>query len=289
MRSTGGNRASRGCLYCAFMTEPATVDWKGADELWPSIADAYSRMQGLDDSGAASTSLAARQVDRVQPAGHRPYIAAHRLLTIAQENHLAFLGLVRAIGFGPNAPFNLLRPVLENSLWAIWLLDPRRSHDRRRRGLHYEVLDHKAELAFLEELGKLSDGREYREQAAERRATAGASYRRDAEALGVEYAELGRKVNLTDEVPKLDWLVSRHGTDYARIVVAEWRRLSGYQHTKVWASMFGSDRTFVARIDGGGVAHFVASDDGISLAVGTSGLVLLEAMRLYERRHNGPA
>ena len=27
------------------MTEPATVDWKGADELWPSIADAYSRMQ----------------------------------------------------------------------------------------------------------------------------------------------------------------------------------------------------------------------------------------------------
>ena len=241
------------------MTEPATVDWKGADELWPSIADAYSRMQGLDDSGAASTSLAARQVDRVQPAGPQ------------------------------HDPFNLLRPVLENSLWAIWLLDPRRSHDRRRRGLHYEVLDHKAELAFLEELGKLSDGREYREQAAERRATAGASYRRDAEALGVEYAELGRKVNLTDEVPKLDWLVSRHGTDYARIVVAEWRRLSGYQHAKVWASMFGSDRTFVARIDGGGVAHFVASDDGISLAVGTSGLVLLEAMRLYERRHNGPA
>lgn len=73
---TDGHRAAVDCLYCAFITEPVTVDWKGADELWPSIADAYGRMQGLGDSGAVSTSLAARQVDRVQPAGHRPYIAA---------------------------------------------------------------------------------------------------------------------------------------------------------------------------------------------------------------------
>ena len=265
------------------------MDWKGADELWPAIAEAYGRLRSLGDPGGDSTSLAARQVDRVQPAGHRPYIAAHRLLMLAHENHMAFLGLVQAIGFGPNAPFNLLRPVLEYSLWAIWLLDPRSSHDRRRRGLHYEVLDHMAELAFLEELGKLSDGREFRDQAADRRARAGASYRRDAEALGVAYGDLRRRINLTEEIPKLDCLVSKHGLDFARIVVAEWRRLSGYQHAKVWASMVGSDRTLVASIEGGGVAHFVASDDGISLAVGTSGLALLEALRLYEHRHNSPA
>lgn len=271
------------------MHETQNVDFKGADRLWPLIDAAYKDMETVEASGQPATSLAARQVDRAQTAGHRPYISAYRLLTTARENHQAFLGHVEAMGFGPNAPFNLLRPVLESSLWAIWLLDPSQSHDRRRRGLHFEVLDHKAEIAYLEELGRTSDGRAFRDAAAKRGATAGSSYRKDADALRLDYTTLTRGINLTDEIPKLQWIVSHYGSDFARLITAEWRRLSGYQHTKAWASVLGSDRTFVAKIEGGEVAHLVASDDGISLAVSTSGLVFLEALRLYIHRCTKPA
>jgi hypothetical protein len=57
--------------------------------------------------------------------------------------------------------------------------------------------------------------------------------------------------NLTDQIPKLQWLVDCYGIDYTHMTVAEWRRLSGHQHGKVLASMLGSDRTIMARVEGG--------------------------------------
>ena len=131
------------------------------------------------------------------------------------------------LGFGPGSrlrpriPLQLAPTGPGELVVGDLAADPRRSHDRRRRGLHHEVLDHKAELAFLEELGKLSDGRGYREQAAERRATAGASYQRDARALGVGTRGTGKEGQPDGRGPEawVGW-VSRHGADYARIVVA---------------------------------------------------------------------
>lgn len=172
------------------MHETQSVDFKGTDQLWPLIDATYKDMETVESTGQPATSLAARQVDRAQAAGHRPYISAYRLLTTAWENHQAFLGHIEAMGFGPHAPFNLIRPVLESSLWAIWLLDPAQSSERRRRGLHFEVLDHKAEVAYLNELGHMSDGREFRDKAARRQATAGSSYRKDADAMGLDYGTL---------------------------------------------------------------------------------------------------
>lgn len=63
-------------------------------------------------------------------------------------------------------------------------------------------------MAYLDELGKRSDGLPMREAAAERQAHAG--------------QVLSRRID-------------RHDKDTARLIVAEWRRLSGYQHGKTWS------------------------------------------------------
>jgi hypothetical protein len=134
------------------------------------------------------------------------------------DDHRHSSGLVEAIGFGPHAPSNLPRPVLENPLCS------------------------------------------FRDAAVERAVSAGSSYRSNAEAMGIPYSDLIKKINLTDQIPKLQWLVDRYGIDYTHMTVAEWRRLSGYQHGKVLASMLGSDRTIMARVEGGSQTTSVRPD-----------------------------
>lgn len=271
------------------MTESTHVDWKGSDRFWPLIADAYARFESADSRWDAWDSVSARRTDDGQPAGHRPYIAAHRLLTVGHENYKAFHDLVHNCGFGPNAPFNLLRPVLENSLWALWLLDPATSQERRLRGLNFEIQDHKAAMAYYDELCRLPGGGKHRAAVAEQNARVSASYRSDAKALGVEYRTASQKANLTDLVPKIEWIRRLHDSDYPRLLVAEWRRLSGYQHSKAWSSMLGSDRTVVTQVTGGQRAIHVASDDGISMALTFTSSALLDAFELYIERCTNPA
>lgn len=272
------------------MAELQRVDFQGSDRAWPAIETLFARMQGLPESGSPRTNLAPRQIDLTQPAGHRVYIQSHALLGNAYEHHHAFLAHIEKVGFGPRAPFNLLRPVLESSLWALWLLDPQDSATRRRRALQYEIHDFKAEMAYLDELGKRSESLPIREAIAERQAHAGKAYRDEAARMGLGYAALNKaKINLTDEIPKIRRLVDRHGKDTARLVVAEWRRLSGYQHGKVWSVALGSDQTFLAKIPGGQAVHLVASDSSISLATGLTALVFMEALTFYIDRCESPA
>lgn len=272
------------------MSELQRVDFQGSDRAWPAIEVLFARMQALPELGSPRTNLAPRQIDHAQPAGHRVYIQSHALLGFAHEHHQAFLAHVDRVGFGPRAPFNLLRPVLESSLWALWLLDPDDSATRRQRALHYEILDFKAEIAYLNELGKRSDSLQIREAIAERQAHAGKSYRDEAARMGLDYAALSKaKINLTDEIPKMKRLLDRHDKDTARLIVAEWRRLSGYQHGKVWSVALGSDQTFVSKIPGGQTVHLVASDSSISLATGLTALVFMEALGLYIDRCENPS
>ncbi|WP_409484951.1 hypothetical protein [Arsenicicoccus dermatophilus] len=108
--------------------------------------------------------------------------------------------------------------------------------------------------------------------------------------MGLDYAALSRaKVKLTDEIPKIQRLVDRHDKDTARIVVAEWRRLFGYQHGKICSVALGTDQTFLAKVPGGQTVHLVASDSSISLATGLSALVFMEAFGLYIDRCENPA
>ncbi|PLA45438.1 hypothetical protein [Micrococcus luteus] len=246
-------------------------------------------MQDLPESGSPRTNLAPRQVDLSQPAGHRVYIQAHALLGFAYEHHQAYRAYIDVVGFGPRAPFNLLRPVLESSLWVLWILDPQDSATRRRRALQYEIHDFKAEIAYLQELGKCSGGLPMREAAAHRQATAGKSYRDEAERMGLDYRELSRApLNLTDEIPKMQRLLTRYDSDTARLIVAEWRRLSGYQHGKAWSVALGSDQSFVAKVPGGQIVHILASDNSISLATGLTAFVFIEALTLYIDRCETP-
>lgn len=192
------------------MSEAQRVDFQGSDEAWPVIGALFARMQALPESGTPRTNLAPRQIDLAQTAGHRIYIQSHALLGFAYEHHQAFLAHINTVGFGPRAPFNLLHPVLESSLWALWLLDPHDSATRRKRALQYEIHDFKAEMAYLDELGKRSGGLPMREAAAERQAHAGKSYREEAAQLGLDYAALSKaNMNLTDEIPKMQRLLDR--------------------------------------------------------------------------------
>lgn len=271
------------------MSEAQRVDFQGSDEAWPVIGALFARMQALPESGTPRTNLAPRQIDLAQTAGHRIYIQSHALLGFAYEHHQAFLAHINTVGFGPRAPFNLLRPVLESSLWALWLLDPHDSATRRKRALQYEIHDFKAEMAYLDELGKRSGGLPMREAAAERQAHAGKSYREETAQLGLDYAALSKaNMNLTDEIPKMQRLLDRHDKDTARLIVAEWRRLSGYQHGKTWSVALGSDQTFLAKIPGGQTVHLVASDSSISIATGLTALVFMEALILHIDRCENP-
>jgi hypothetical protein len=61
-----------------------------------------------------------------------------------------------------------------------------------------EVHHHAAEITYLSDLGKTSDGRPFRDAAVERAVSAGSSYRSNAEAMGIPYSDLTKKINLTD-------------------------------------------------------------------------------------------
>lgn len=270
--------------------EPRLVDFQGADKTWPVIKKLYARMQSLPAVGTPRTNLAPRQIDLTLPAGHRVYIQSHALLGFAHEHHEAFLAHLYAVGLGPRVPFNLLRPAFESSLWALWLLDPKDSAVRRQRALQYEIQDFKAELAYLKELHKLSDGLPMLKAIAERETNAGKVYKEEAVQMNLNYDQLNRaRINLTDEIPKMQWLLARYGKDTTRLIVAEWRRLSGYQHGKTWSVARGSDQTFITKISGGETIHVVASDSSISLAVSLTAVVFIEALKLYIDRCENPA
>lgn len=274
------------------MKQAGQVTFEGLAEAAHAISALKARADAIPDTGTSWTSLAPRQIDMAQTAGHRVYIQAQWLIGFAHEHFQAFIAHAEHVGIEPRAPFTLLRPALEASLWALWLLDPDDSLTRRTRALHFEILDFAAESAYLAELGMMrSVGREVRDEASRRQATAGSVYRAEAEELGLDYAHL-RKTrngpNLVDEVPKLKHLERYNDRDTVRLIVAEWRRLSGYQHGKTWAVSLGSDRSFSVDIPGGRSVQIVASDNSIQMARSLTTIVLLDALMLYIDRCESP-
>lgn len=266
------------------MSEPQQVDFQGSDKAWPKIEELFEHIKTLPEPGTPQTIPTPRQIDEAQPAGHRVYMQSRELLDFAYELHRAFLAHIESV-FRPRSPFILLRPVLESSLWVLWLLDSPESEIRRERALRYQIQDTKAEIAFLETLGKRSNGETAREAAEQRKTATGKLYREDAERMGLKYADLkSKKINLTDEIPKMQRLLDRHGKDTAHLIVAAWRLLSGYQHGKSWSTYLGSERTFLQDTPGGKTFRIVASDDNISFATGMTALVFIEALYLYIER-----
>lgn len=272
------------------MTRDQQTDLSEFVQLWDFLEQAHTDVERMPDHGTARTALAPRQIDRTRPAGNRIYIHANTLIGSAWEHHQAFRHLIHTDGFTPRAPFTLLRPVLECSLLALWLLDPDDSETRCRRALHMEVQDWRAEKAYTTELGKLPHARGLREAAAAELNGVSKVYREEADQLGVEYRDLNKQpINLTDEIPKIDALRAFTDDDFATHVVAEWRRLSGYTHGKVWSLYLGSDSPQAVEIPGGQRMYLVPSDTSIKAAITITGKVFLSAMVLYINRCEGPA
>ena len=274
------------------MPGPEQVDFSQLAPTWAAIDQSFDELKRIEATFVGQRLLTARAVDEGQTSGHRGYIRAFSLLQVAREHHAAFLSLIKVAGFSPHAPFSLLRPILESGIQVLWLLDPDESLARRTRALRLEVQDHEAEMAYLGELVKTSSvGTRAAEIVATRRANAGSTYRREATILGVDYAQLKRPLlNLVDEIPKLHNFLSGdpERSDSLRFMVAEWRKLSGYQHGKAWPTVLGSVKTEKVRIPGGERALVTASDDAIMMATGWASVVLLAAVELTIRRTISP-
>lgn len=95
------------------------------------------------------------RIDERQTAGRRVYMGAQRCLSSAWDNHDALLALLRHHGATQFAPWNLLRPTFEASFYALWLLDPDDSLERRRRGLRFEWLDELEHRTYYSDLAAI--------------------------------------------------------------------------------------------------------------------------------------
>lgn len=253
-------------------------------ELWRQMTQLWGRVQDLQEP-PPGPALTARRFDLAQPAGHRVYIGAHRLMECAMDNHRALVGLLSAHGATPWAPWNLLRPSLEAAVLAAWVLEPSDGLTRRRRGLHLELIDNRERVTHWSELEKLpgSRGREIARYAAEAQARVIPVYRAEAEQLGVEFNKAASAgVNIRDAIGQLS--IFRSNPDFAVLARATWRSLSGFQHGHGYALMAGSDMTVVAPIQGGQVAHMVVNDERFATSARVVTHVMIEAMRLWIRR-----
>ncbi len=193
--------------------------------------------------------LHARMIDEGQTAGRRAYMGAQRCLSVAWDNHDALISLLRHHGATQFAPWNLLRPTFEASFYALWLLDPEDSIERRRRGLMFEWLDeleHRTYYADLAAVERFVGPDDLEELAAARlrqddvRRDHDRIYRSEAEDLGLAWP-LPRRINVLSELGKLAHCNVIDGT--AVVLQSTWRTLSGMQHGRGSAMLRGSDRT----------------------------------------------
>jgi hypothetical protein len=220
-----------------------------------------------------------RMIDERQTAGRRPYMGAQRCLSGAWDNHAALLALLQHHGATQFAPWNLLRPTFEASFYALWLLDPDDSLERRRRGLKFEWLDelehrtYYSDLAAMERFVNREDRPELeadRLRQQEIRDQHDRTYRREAEELGLAWP-LPKGINVLDELGKLKHAHLVDGTDL--VLRSTWRTLSGMQHGRGSTMLRGSDRANEVPIEGGVHALLSINDDAfVATATVVNGL-----------------
>jgi hypothetical protein len=234
--------------------------------------------------------LSDRMIDESQTSGRRTYMAVHRCLSVAWDNHDALLALLKHHGATQFAPWNLLRPTFEAAFYAVWLLDPSESVERRRRGLRFEWLDELEHRVYYSDVDKLErfvdDGdRDVYERDQARLADVSADhdavYRAEADALRLAWP-LPRKINVLDELGKLSELQFMDGSDL--VLRSTWRTLSGMQHGRGSTMVRGSDRTNETPIEGGVHALLSNNDDAFTVAATMTNALHQQAVMLLSNR-----
>lgn len=262
------------------------MDLDNLDVYWQLIDQEFKAIDGLP-SLEGHRLLSARAFDESQVAGHRPYIEAIRYLGVARDNHLALLALLQHRGATLWAPWSLLRPSFETSFYAAWILDPEDGRERRTRGLRCEILDsfemrrHRAALKALPQVRQLI---EQDEQKFERGSLK--TYKEEAAKLGHPWDKIRQKVNVVDELPKLNFVKGQRS--FAPLLEATWRQLSGFEHGLGWALMSGSHFKVVGETPGGMSMEAVMKDDAFVMAAKSTYFLLLSACQLLRRRHVEP-
>lgn len=234
--------------------------------------------------------LSDRMIDEGQTAGRRTYMGAQRCLSVAWDNHDALRSLLRHHGATQFAPWNLLRPTFEASFYAIWLLDPDDSLERRRRGLRFEWLDELEHRAFYSDLaaiehfvtpldrGEFENDRRRRERVREDHDR---TYRGEAEELGMSWP-LPKRINVLSELGKLRHAHLTEGSDL--VLRSTWRTLSGMQHGRGSTMLRGSDRTNESPIEGGVNALLSINDEAFVGAATVANGLHQQAVLLFRDR-----
>lgn len=262
------------------------------------MLEALYRTARDDIEGRDPRILHARMIDEMQTAGRRTYMGAQRCLSVAWDNHDALRSLLQHHGATQFAPWNLLRPTFEASFYALWLLDPEDSLERRRRGLMFEWLDelehrtYYSDLAAVERFVSPQDSEEFaadRLRREEVREDHDRIYRGEAKNLGLSWP-LPSRINVLSELGRLRYCDLMEGTDL--ILQSTWRTLSGMQHGRGSTMLRGSDRANEVRIEGGVHALLSINDEAfVGAATVTNGLhqqaVLLFRERSVPARQKG--
>lgn len=229
----------------------------------------------------ATNDLTDRFVDQNLTAGHRVYVAASSHLSNAFEHHDALWALIYSeFGMTPRAPWSLLRPIFESGFWATWVLDPRDSFARRRRGLRLELSDDREERAWINELPLPDEAK----RAAGRGVDAERVYRAEAKELRLDWKDARRLPPVVEEI-KLTALAKRdRERDLGAMLAATWRSLSGQQHGYPWALMRNSNMPEKIPVQGGFTGVVSVNDDAFIVAAKASYALLIEAASLYVSR-----
>ena len=249
----------------------------------PALETAWAQMEA-SDGPRDLTRLTARAFDEAQPGGSRVYVGAHANLSVAREHLDALIALLASHGAGPRVPWNLLRPILETSFKALWVLEPNDGLVRRQRGLRLEVLDYLERQKYLEEFQKDPDvGRQIADVLARSRAETEPKYRRDAEALSMSWKDARQSLNTIDGLRDLA-VVRDLSTSGPALYRAAWRTLSGFEHGYNHALMANSTITSEIPIPGGFRVNVIISDEAFETQSVLCLYLMLQACCLYARR-----
>ena len=286
-RPVGAGRRD-GCrcavLHCLMPSSQERVSHLGQwERMMPALESAWKEMEASNGPRDV-TQLTARAFDEAQPGGEHAYIGAHANLTVAHEHLDALIALLASHGASPRVPFNLLRPIMETSFKALWVLEPAEGLVRRQRGLRLEVLDYLERRKWLREYEKApSISRQIGEVIADSRAKTEPKYRREAEVLSMTWDQVQRDLNIIDGLRDLDVVQTMKpwGPPHFR---AAWRTLSGFQHGYSYALLSNSTINAQVPIPGGSLVEVTVSDEALDMQGMLCLYLMWEACRLYARR-----
>jgi hypothetical protein len=249
--------------------------------LWAAIEVAESEIARADAVNSnPGTALTARRFDEAQPAGRRTYMTCHQLISAAPDHHHALRDLLQH-GATMHAPWTLLRSTCDSGAWVNWILEPGDGIKRRQRGLRRVLLDFREQKLWQDVYTARS--REAADEIATRRAEVTAVYRDEAAAVGVPWDQAGNKLSMVDELPKLAVVRDSLGAE-AHLIKAFWRSMSGHTHGYGYALHTGSKVERSVTIPGGAQLTLTISDDDFITQAMMTGLLLLNAIRLYAAR-----